>query len=65
MKVAIIGSRKIEISDLGKYLPDGVSEIVSGGAVGVDLCAKRYALEHGIKSRNFFPNTVDTAKPLR
>lgn len=67
MKVAVIGSRKIEISDLGIYLPEGVSEIVSGGAVGVDLCAKRYALEHGIKYTEFLPeySKYGKAAPLK
>lgn len=32
MRVAVIGSRNIEINNLGEYLPKGVTEIVSGGA---------------------------------
>lgn len=34
MKVAVIGSRNIEVDDLGKYIPDLCDEIVSGGAKG-------------------------------
>jgi len=34
MKVAVVGSRNLSIDDLGKYLPDGVTEIISGGARG-------------------------------
>ena len=32
MRVAVIGSRGLTVPDLERYLPDGVSEIVSGGA---------------------------------
>ena len=42
MKVAIVGSRSITVSDIGKYVSDD-DEIVSGGAKGVDLCAAQYA----------------------
>ena len=55
MKVAVIGSRNLRVDDLGKYLPDGVTEIVSGGARGVDTSAKEYALAHGIKLTEFLP----------
>ena len=40
MKVAVVGSRNLQVDDLGKYLPDGVTEIVSGGARGVDTSAR-------------------------
>ena len=36
MKVAVIGSRNLQVDDLGKYLPKGVTEIVSGGARGAE-----------------------------
>ena len=39
MKVAIIGSRGLTVDDLNDYLPEGVTEIVSGGARGIDTCA--------------------------
>lgn len=55
MKVAVIGSRGLKINDLGKYLPDEVTEIISGGAKGVDTSAKEYALSHGIKLTEFLP----------
>lgn len=32
MKLAVIGSRNLNIVNLSKYLPQGVTEIVSGGA---------------------------------
>ncbi len=55
MKIAIIGSRGLHVEDLGKYLPEGVTEIVSGGAKGIDSDAERYADENGIKITVFLP----------
>ena len=55
MKVAIIGSRGLEIDDMEKYIPAGVTEIVSGGAVGIDKCAREYAIEHKLRLTEFFP----------
>lgn len=55
MKVAVIGSRGLQVKDLERYLPEGVTEIVSGGARGVDTCAKSYALAHGLKLTEFLP----------
>lgn len=55
MKVAIVGSRKLKIENLEKYLPDGITEIVSGGAKGIDTCAKEYAEKNGIKLKEFLP----------
>ena len=55
MKVAVIGSRGLTVNDLGKYLPENTTEIVSGGARGIDTCARNYALSHGIKLTEFLP----------
>ena len=55
MKVAVIGSRGLSVSDLGRYLPETTTEIVSGGAKGVDTSARKYALAHGIKLTEFLP----------
>ncbi len=55
MKIAVIGSRSLVVKNLGKYLPDGVTEIVSGGARGIDACAKKYALENKLKLKEFLP----------
>jgi len=55
MKVAVIGSRGLVVGDLGAYLPQGVTEIVSGGARGVDTSAREYALAHGMKLTEFLP----------
>ena len=55
MKVAVIGSRGLRVEHLEDYLPEGATEIVSGGARGVDTCAKNYALSHGLKLTEFLP----------
>ena len=56
MKVAVIGSRGLTVTDLGKYLPENTTEIISGGAKGVDSSAREYALSHGIKLTEFLPD---------
>ena len=56
MRIAIVGSRNLHVEDLGKYLPENVTEIVSGGARGVDSDAKTYALSHGIPLKEFLPD---------
>ncbi len=55
MKVAVVGSRGLRVADLGKYLPEGTTEIVSGGARGVDAAAREYAISHGLKLTEFLP----------
>lgn len=55
MKVAIIGSRDLVINDLEKYLPFNTTEIVSGGAKGIDECAKKYAEQKSIPIKIFLP----------
>ena len=61
MRVAVIGSRGLCVLNLEKYLPKEVTEIVSGGAKGVDTSAREYAISHGIKLTEFLcpPNTAD------
>ena len=67
MKLAIIGSRNITNIDIEKYLPEGVTEIVSGGAKGVDTLAKEYAKKHNIKYTEFLPDysTYKKGAPLK
>lgn len=43
MKVAVIGSRGLSVTDLGRYLPENTTEIVSGDAKGVDTSAREYS----------------------
>ena len=67
MKVAVIGSRNLQVQDLGMYMPKGVTEIVSGGARGIDRCAARYAQTHGFKLTEFLPDyeAYGRGAPLR
>lgn len=67
MRVAVIGSRTVTVSNLGDYLPLGTDEIVSGGAAGVDRCARAYALEQNLKLTEFLPDysTYGRAAPLQ
>lgn len=67
MKVAVIGSRGLIVNDLGKYLPENTTEIVSGGAKGIDTCARDYALLHDIKLTEFLPeyNKYGRGAPLK
>lgn len=55
MKVAIIGSRGITAAEIDKYIPPDASLIISGGAVGVDTLAERYADKHGIEKLIILP----------
>ena len=54
MRIAIVGSRSLTVSDIGKYI-SSADEIVSGGASGVDRCAAKYAIENGIKLTEILP----------
>ena len=67
MKLAIIGSRGILVENIEKYLPNDVDEIVSGGAKGVDLCAKEYAKKNDLKYTEFLPdyNRYGRAAPIK
>ena len=56
MKVAVIGSRGLYIANLDKYLPPETTEIISGGAQGIDTCARVYAQLHGLKLTELLPD---------
>lgn len=55
MKVAVIGSRNLIVTNLEQFLPKEITEIVSGGARGIDTCAKEFAKAHHIKLTEFLP----------
>lgn len=56
MKVAVIGFRNLTVDDLAKYLPQETTEIVSGGARGIDTCVKNYARQAGLKLTEILPD---------
>ena len=56
MRVAVIGSRTLHLENLRDYLPSETTEIVSGGAKGIDADAKKYAIENAITLTEFLPD---------
>ena len=56
MIIAIIGSRSLFVDKIEKYLPENITEIVSGSAKGIDTCVKLYAMKNKIKLTEFLPN---------
>ena len=67
MRVAVIGSRELLVDNLEDYLPKETTEIISGGARGVDASAKDYALQHGLKLTEYLPEYAryGRAAPLK
>ncbi len=67
MKVAIIGSRNLTIKNLKKYIPENTTEIVSGGAKGIDTCAREFAINNKIKFKEILPqyNKYGKTAPLK
>jgi len=67
MKVAVIGSRSLKINNLDAYLPIDTNEIVSGGANGIDSCAKNFAIENNRLITEFLPEYAKYGKvaPLK
>lgn len=55
MKLAIIGSRNLKCNGLSQVVPPETTEIVSGGARGIDTCAKEFAIQNGLKLTEFYP----------
>lgn len=62
MITAIIGSRKITAFDLSKVVPSDTTEIVSGGASGVDTLAAKYAHSKRLSLVEFKPNYREFGK---
>ena len=67
MRVAIVGSRNLKVDKLDRYLPNETTEIVSGGARGIDTCARQWANSHSIKLTEFLPDyeKYGRSAPLR
>ena len=55
MKIAVVGSRNLANIEIDRYIAEGVDEIVSGGAIGVDSLAAEYARRNRLKLTEFFP----------
>ncbi len=56
MKIAVIGSRTLQIDNMEDFLPPDVTEIISGGAKGIDACARAYAERHHITLTEYKPD---------
>ena len=64
MRVAVIGSRNIETEQmkekayalLCRHIPANTTELVSGGAVGIDTLAEIYARKNGLPIKIFKPD---------
>ena len=67
MKIAVVGSRNIEVEDVGVYLPSCVTELISGGARGVDTSVRRYAATVGLPLTEILPEYARYGRgaPLR
>ena len=69
MRVAVVGSRSLDGRSYGvleEHMPAGASEIISGGASGVDSLAERYAREQSLPLTVIRPDykTYDRMAPL-
>ena len=60
MKIAVIGSRTLTVRNLEKYIPKDTTEIISGGANGIDRCAKEFAVKNNIRYTEFL-EIIDNA----
>ena len=67
MKVAIVGSRSRTIENIDQFIPSITTEIVSGGARGIDQCAREYAQQNGLELTEFLPDyeRYGRAAPLK
>ena len=67
MKLAIVGSRNLTDIMIDEFIPKGVTEIISGGAKGVDRLAAEYSKNHSLKLTEFLPEygLYGRAAPIR
>lgn len=67
MKLAIIGSRTVNQISIELYIPENTTEIVSGGAKGVDTLAREFAEKQGLPLTEFLPDYAryKRAAPLK
>lgn len=55
MKIAIVGSRSLEVEIPEHCIPEGVTEIFSGAAKGIDTSARNFAKKHRIFMTDILP----------
>ena len=55
MKIAIVGSRSLEVEIPKHCIPDGVTEIFSGAAKGIDTAARNFARKYHIFLTDILP----------
>lgn len=55
MKLAVVGSRGLT-ADLSRLISPDVTEIISGGARGIDECAAQFARDRGLRLTEFRPD---------
>lgn len=59
MRIAVVGSRNatgLTMEKLASHIPPECTQIISGGAAGVDTLAEQYALRSGIDFLKIEPN---------
>ena len=58
MIIAVVGSRSFNNYELlsSELKKHAITQIVSGGAKGADLLAKKYAIDHGIPIKEHLPD---------
>lgn len=61
MVVAVIGSRSFSDQKLvdDELDTQDITTVVSGGAIGADSCAQRYAIKRKIPTKIFLPNYAE------
>ena len=67
MKLMIAGSRTIVNFDFSGYIPSDTDLIITGGAMGIDTLAERYADSHRLSKLVLRPNynAYGKAAPLK
>lgn len=56
MIIAVIGSRSLTFHNFEEVIPTVCTEIVSGGAKGIDTCARLWAEKKGLVYTEFLPD---------
>ncbi len=55
MKIAIVGSRSLDVEIPENLIPQGITEIYSGAAKGIDTSARNFAKKHHILITDILP----------